>query len=90
MTTETTPIAEKVTYVKSQRQTRLHECHWEGCTKQCPPAMWGCRDHWFRLPKNLRDLIWRTYRPGQEKDLSPGAEYIEAAKEVRQWIASQQ
>lgn len=86
---KTTPISEKVAYVKEQRQTRLHECHWEGCLKQVPPAMWGCKEHWFRLPKILRDKIWRTYRPGQEKTLTPSAEYIEAAKEVRAWILNQ-
>lgn len=52
----------KVKYVLSQKQTRKHHCQWPGCEKQVPPAMWGCSAHWFKLPKRLRDAIWRTYR----------------------------
>lgn len=76
----------KVAYVKSQRQTRKHECHWPGCTAQVPPALWGCKPHWFRLPRNLRDRIWTAYRPGQEKDLSPSDSYMDVAREVQLWI----
>jgi len=34
-----------------------HTCHWPGCNKEVPPAMWGCKTHWFSLPKRLRDRI---------------------------------
>lgn len=64
-----------------------HTCHWPGCGKAVPPAMWGCRAHWFALPATLRARIWRHYRPGQEIDKRPSAEYIETAKAVRTWIA---
>lgn len=63
-----------------------HTCHWPGCNKEVPPAMWGCKPHWFALPKYLRDKIWATYRKGQEVDKIPSAEYIVAATEVRDWI----
>lgn len=79
-------IHEKVVYVKSQPQTRDHRCHWPGCPKQVPPAMWGCKDHWYRLPKSLRTKIWKAYEPGQEIDGRPSAEYLEVAKEVERWI----
>lgn len=79
----------KSDYVINQPQTRLHHCHWPGCGRQVPPAMWGCKNHWFALPKVLRDKIWRTYRPGQEKDWSPSEAYIEAAEEVQEWIRTQ-
>ena len=52
---------DKRAYVKSQPQTREHTCHWPGCKKQVPPAMWGCKKHWFMLPKHLRDRIWAAY-----------------------------
>jgi hypothetical protein len=48
--------------------------------------MWGCKKHWFMLPKSLRDLIWGTYRPGQEKDMTPSKEYMEVATKVQKWI----
>lgn len=76
----------KVNYVMSQKQDREHTCHWPGCGKQVPPAMWGCKQHWFRLPKHLRDWIWRTYEPGQEKDMNPSEAYLEAADAVQAWI----
>jgi hypothetical protein len=76
----------KVAYVKSQRQTRKHSCHWPGCAAQVPPALWGCKAHWFRLPKTLRDRVWNAYRPGQEKDMSPSDEYLAVADDVQRWI----
>jgi hypothetical protein len=63
-----------------------HTCHWPDCEKAAPPAMWGCRAHWFSLPKALRDRIWATYRPGQEIDKKLSADYLQAAKEVQAWI----
>lgn len=76
----------KVKYVKSQGQTRSHECHWPGCKIQVPPALWGCRAHWFMLPRNLREKIWAAYVPGQEVSMTPSKEYLEAATEVEKWI----
>lgn len=78
----------KADYVLSQPQTRAHRCHWPGCERQVPPAMWGCKTHWFMLPKHLRDKIWRTYRPGQEKTMTPSPAYVEAAQQVQAWIAA--
>lgn len=78
----------KTDYVKRQTQSRRHACHWPGCEHQVPPAMWGCRTHWFMLPKHLRDRIWRSYRPGQENDLHPSREYVDAARAVQEWIAA--
>lgn len=79
----------KYDYVRAQPQTRKHECHWLGCEKQVPPAMWGCRQHWYALPAALRARIWRTYQPGQEVMLTPSDEYLAAADAVQEWIASQ-
>lgn len=78
---------DKVAYVKRQGQTREHHCHWPGCGKQVPPAMWGCKEHWFVLPKALRDRVWATYRPGQEVNMTPSREYLAVATEVQAWIA---
>ncbi len=78
----------KADYVRSQGQTRGHHCHWPGCTKQCPPAMWGCKGHWFALPAALRAKVWRAYVPGQEVSMTPSDEYMKVAEEVQRWIAS--
>jgi CDP-diacylglycerol pyrophosphatase len=78
----------KVEYVKKQTQFRNHHCHWPGCKKQVPPAMWGCYKHWMILPKTLRDKIWAAYRPGQEKDMRPSRHYLTVATEVQNWITN--
>lgn len=83
-----TSRASKVAHVLRGRQTRRHHCHWPDCTEQVPPAKWGCRRHWFMLPKRLRDLIWSTYRPGQEDSQTPSRDYVAAAREVQAWIAA--
>jgi hypothetical protein len=77
---------DKKEYVASQGQTRDHHCHWPNCNKQVPPAMWGCKRHWFMIPKRLRDKIWAAYVPGQEKTMNPSREYVAVAKEVQEWI----
>ena len=53
-----------------------HTCHAHGCTRAVPPAMWGCRTHWFSLPKNIRNAVYREYRPGQEDDKQPSLRYM--------------
>lgn len=81
-----TNISNKVAYVKAQPVTGKHTCHYPGCNLQVPPAMWGCKKHWFKLPANLKFKIWTTYNPGQEISKTPSKEYIEVAKEVQDWI----
>jgi hypothetical protein len=78
--------SDKVRHVLSQGQNRDHECHWPGCARQVPPAMWGCKKHWMKLPWHLRAQIWATYEIGQEIDMTPSAEYLEVAQEVQDWI----
>ena len=76
----------KVKHVKAAKQSRSHGCHWPGCTKQVAPALWGCLEHWRRLPKHLRDKIWATYRINQEETLTPSSAYVRAAREAQEWI----
>ncbi len=77
----------KADYVRRQEvNDPNHTCHWPGCDKIVPPAMWGCRKHWFKLPRALRSEIWRTYQPGQEISKSPSAAYLETAQKVQAWI----
>jgi hypothetical protein len=41
-------------------------------------TMFSCKAHWFRLPKQLRDEIWRDYR-GERKLYR---EHLKAAMQV--------
>lgn len=79
----------KVAYVKAQGQTRRHHCHWPGCPQQVPPAIWGCKAHWYMLPLTIRTQIWRAYQPGQEVNGTPSRAYIDAARAAQDWIAAQ-
>lgn len=76
----------KAEYVRHAPHVKGHTCHWPGCGKEVPPAMWGCKQHWFRLPAALRAKVWRTYRPGQEVDKRPSDAYLAVAREVQNWI----
>ena len=49
-----------------------------------------CKRHWFMLPKALRDEIWRTYRPGQEIDKNPSAEYMAAFEKTTAFITAKE
>jgi hypothetical protein len=50
--------------------------------------MFMCRQHWFALPKSMRDAIWREYRPGQENDKRPSAEYLRVTREAIAWLGN--
>lgn len=63
-----------------------HRCHATGCAREVPPRMFMCRSHWFSLPKPIRDAIWATYRPGQERDKLPSREYVENARTAIAYI----
>jgi len=57
-----------------------HLCRAHGCYLAVPPKMFMCRPHWFTLPKNLQDAIWREYRPGQEITKDPSPRYMAVQK----------
>lgn len=78
----------KADYVRRAPNPGGHTCHWPGCAKSVPPAMWGCAAHWYALPHNLRMKIWRAYRPGQEIDKKPSKEYLAVAREIQDWITA--
>lgn len=80
-------LTDKRRHVASARQSRPHTCHWPGCTRQVPPALWGCSFHWFRLPAVLRAKVWGAYRIGQEETMTSSDEYLSVMVEVERWIA---
>jgi hypothetical protein len=79
-------MTDKYQHVARARQTRPHTCHWPGCDKQVPPAMWGCKEHWMCLLSQLRRAIWSAYRPGQEEDGAVSEEYLRVAREAKDFI----
>lgn len=81
-------IGEKVAHVRrAPNNDGKHHCHWPGCNAQVKPAVWGCKKHWYMLPADLRQRIWKDYRPGQEQTKTPSRDYVETAHAVQAWIA---
>lgn len=62
-----------------------HTCHWPGCQVEVPPKLWGCKKHWFMVPKEMKEELLKHYRPGQEIDKDPSEEYIDAAMDIYYW-----
>lgn len=56
-----------------------HRCHAARCRVSVPPALLMCGRHWRLVPRSLQRDIWRTYRPGQERDKRPSWEYLALA-----------
>lgn len=56
-----------------------HVCHARNCKVAVPPRMLMCKPHWYMVPKELRDRVWATYRPGQEVTKDPSREYLDAS-----------
>jgi hypothetical protein len=35
--------------------TSGHTCGWPGCEEFIAGRLWGCREHWLKVPMHLRD-----------------------------------
>ncbi|MBC8638284.1 hypothetical protein IAG25_15800 [Caballeronia sp. EK] len=71
--------------------TRLpikHECMWPSCHALVALDRWGCREHWYRLPSNLRSWIGRAYRSGLRAGNHPNRSYAQAHHAALAWIAA--
>jgi len=67
------------------RLPQAHKCHWPTCNTEVSPSLWGCKKHWFKLPKRLRDMVWATYKPGQEITKTPSRAYLAVVLKVNDW-----
>lgn len=54
-----------------------YRCPVSGCTEQVDPSRLMCRGHWYQLPRQLRDLVWATWRSG---DGALSYEHLEAVR----------
>jgi hypothetical protein len=68
------------------RDAPAHTCPGPGCASQVPTEMLACREHWFQVPKALRDEVWASWRQLRQAsaaavvhdmDLQPEAEKAE-------------
>lgn len=59
--------------------TETRNCPVDGCTRQHPRSFLMCRQHWYAVPKELRDAVWRTYDHGRGLMAEEYAEARDAA-----------
>jgi hypothetical protein len=59
-----------------------HFCHAKACKVIVSPNMLMCKEHWYMVSADLRKAVWREYRPGQEVDKEPTAEYLKTAQKA--------
>jgi diadenosine tetraphosphatase ApaH/serine/threonine PP2A family protein phosphatase len=64
-----------------------HTCHALQCETKLPPRLHMCKPHWAMVPMGLQRRLWRTYRPGQERDKKPSAAYMRAAADCIEAVA---
>lgn len=67
----------------------MKHCHATGCQLKVLTSKLFCRSHWFALPKELRDRVWATYVPGQEKTKQPSREYVAAVRAAQDYLRDQ-
>jgi len=64
----------------------MHFCHAKHCGNPVRPELFMCLRHWTLVPADLRRLIWRHYRKGQEVDKNPSLEYLEVTKKAQEAV----
>lgn len=67
--------------------THGHQCLWRGCGRFVSARLWGCKQHWYQLPPEIRDRIFAAYRVGQSI-ATASDEYRAAIAEADRWVAA--
>lgn len=67
-----------------------HTCHAQNCERAVPPKLLMCGNHWRMVPHGLQRAVWATYRPGQEIDKCPSADYLKAARAAIEAVAAKE
>lgn len=67
-----------------------HVCHADGCNVPVPPSMLMCKKHWYMVPKDIRDAVWREYVPGQEVSKTPSENYMRAYRKAVNAVAAKE
>lgn len=64
----------------------MSKCFAVGCPIQVGAEMFGCRGHWFMVPKGTRNTIWAEYRGGRVL----GVKYCDAALDAIRAVAARE
>lgn len=65
-------------------------CHAIGCTKPCQPNELMDKAHWQMVPLPLRQEVWATYQPNQERTKRTTWAYLQAAARAVIAVAEQE
>jgi hypothetical protein len=74
----------------AEGEESLHLCHARGCGTPVPPRLLMCLRHWKMVPIDIQRRVWHYYRPGQERDKRPSAEYLKVMKEAIEAVAQKE
>lgn len=64
--------------------SRTASCFAIGCKERIPSSRFGCRKHWFMLPKPFRDEVLAAYR-SRDRDRT-----LELARNAMKMIAERE
>jgi len=56
-----------------------HRCPGPGCGAQVPDHLLMCKPDWRRVPINLRDDVWATWRNGRGRGMADHSAAMQAA-----------
>lgn len=65
-----------------------HRCPWPGCAVVVAADLWGCKAHWYEIPRALRQKLWAAYQSGQGV-ATASDDYRAASAAIDAWIAKQ-
>ncbi len=67
-----------------------HHCHARGCKVETKPEMLMCYRHWKMVPALFQKAVWKHYRHGQCVDKNPSKEWIKAADDAIEAVATKE
>jgi hypothetical protein len=59
------------------RDRDTHKCPAPPCNRQVDRSRLACRNHWYAIPKHLRDQIWDAYLSGADEHTALVAEAVQ-------------
>jgi hypothetical protein len=73
---------------REQKKREMHNCHADNCKRFVPSNLFMCGQHWKKVSQKTQQLIWKTYRTGQEIDKNPSKEWLEASRLARAEVSA--
>jgi hypothetical protein len=65
-------------------------CSANGCQAMVAPSLLMCGQHWRMVPYAIQTRVWQHYRKGQEETLQLSVEYLRAAADAVEAVATKE